>query len=693
MSRGKNPKQRLTAFTLLEIMVAVSIVGIVLATVGANFKSSAASPHGTALALAAALTEARQQAVAQQVPVALIIPSGGGTQGQADSYYIAAGDQPRITRVRRFASEQPNVRLMVGHWPLDTTKLKDPTLTTTLTPPAATKWEDSFQVEDWGLPNPQDFAFIFTPRGRLVSNDLPHFDGAYHIVVSNGGRSTVAAPSGTGVLTSPPTLFQPTEVGSPYTVNITTSGAVSVTAGVTGVGIGVSLKDTAATIASPLPPALDPPPAQDPVVTKVTVMPDPATLELPSGVDMLLAPDKYMTMTVRAKSPERVPLFCQWTVKGGGLSSAEPVRMTYLPEKGEWESVWQWQPPQGAATGDQFALKGRVLDSQGNEAPVKLSALVDDPVVQVGDNSSTIYFTSDRDGSTELYSMNVDGTGQTKITDRAISEEGLALSPDGNMVGFYAGPGAEKDIYVMNADGSGVTNLTNYPGQDAFLEWSSSGGRIAFQSLRLGYFQVYVVNADGSGLRKVPGMSYVGGQKWSPDDQQFSFQRSVGGKLQIHVIGADGTGRRQLTSGSEHSSGSAWSPDIVNKRLSYQSFDTGQLEAFTMNADGSGKKQLTFPPGSSSLPQWSHDGALLAVDANLVGNKEIYVMKPDGTDLTRLTNTPDNEYAVFWSPDSSRVAFCSNRNGDYEIYVINADGTGETRLTNNPGNDRITAWR
>ena len=99
------PPQNTRAFSLAEILVAVSILGLVLFTAGPSLRSTSVSTKGTALVLAAAFTEARQQAIAEGVPVALVIPSGGGTQGQADSYYIASGEEPRVTRVQRVGVE------------------------------------------------------------------------------------------------------------------------------------------------------------------------------------------------------------------------------------------------------------------------------------------------------------------------------------------------------------------------------------------------------------------------------------------------------------------------------------------------------------------------------------------------------------------------------------------------------------
>jgi hypothetical protein len=292
-------------------------------------------------------------------------------------------------------------------------------LTTTITPPPEATWENDFDLNGWELPAPKDYAFIFTPRGKLLTNDLPNFDGAYHLVVSHGGRSTVASVSGTGVMTTQPTLHSLTQAGTPYTVTIDPAGAVLVSPGVVAMAVGsVAIKDQAALEAAPNPPALPPPPSSDPVVTSVALLPDPATLDLPSGADMLLAPERHMTMTVRAQSPDKVPLFCQWKATDGGLSSPEQVRATFLPQTQEWEPVWQWRFPAGAVTGNQFTLEGSVGDAFGNQVPVGLSAGETSPfVVQAGEVKPKIVFFSERSEGRRIFSVHGDGTDFRQLTD------------------------------------------------------------------------------------------------------------------------------------------------------------------------------------------------------------------------------------------------------------------------------------
>ena len=56
---------------------------------------------------------------------------------------------------------------------------------------------------------------------------------------------------------------------------------------------------------------------------------------------------------------------------------------------------------------------------------------------------------------------------------------------------------------MINIDGSGETRLTNGPGADWSPIWSPDGARIAFESQRDGNWDIYLVDADGSGLTRL----------------------------------------------------------------------------------------------------------------------------------------------------------------------------------------------
>ncbi|HEX6045885.1 MAG TPA: S8 family serine peptidase [Pyrinomonadaceae bacterium] len=73
-------------------------------------------------------------------------------------------------------------------------------------------------------------------------------------------------------------------------------------------------------------------------------------------------------------------------------------------------------------------------------------------------------------------------------------------SPDGSKIVFQSTRDGQSEIYVMNGDGSSPTRLTNNPALDTAPSWSPDGTKILFTSLRDDPMNpaLYVMNADGS---------------------------------------------------------------------------------------------------------------------------------------------------------------------------------------------------
>jgi Tol biopolymer transport system component len=92
-----------------------------------------------------------------------------------------------------------------------------------------------------------------------------------------------------------------------------------------------------------------------------------------------------------------------------------------------------------------------------------------------------VVFTSERNGSADIFRARTDGTGVERLTDSPAYDDQAALSPYNRSVAFVSSRDAgSTDIYILDLATRKVRNLTNSPGGDFRTSWSPMGQMIAF---------------------------------------------------------------------------------------------------------------------------------------------------------------------------------------------------------------------
>jgi Tol biopolymer transport system component len=143
-----------------------------------------------------------------------------------------------------------------------------------------------------------------------------------------------------------------------------------------------------------------------------------------------------------------------------------------------------------------------------------------------------IAFTSERNGSADLYRVKPDGTGLELLTASPSYDDQADYSPDGQHLVFVSTRAdGNADLWIHDLRTHHESPLTSGPGGDFRPAWSPDGKWIAFSSDRgstmpmgrgrwehLQLADIYLVRPDGSGLKRIttPG-NFCGSPKFSAD--------------------------------------------------------------------------------------------------------------------------------------------------------------------------------
>ena len=180
-----------------------------------------------------------------------------------------------------------------------------------------------------------------------------------------------------------------------------------------------------------------------------------------------------------------------------------------------------------------------------------------------------------------------------------------AWSPDGKYIAFSSTRDGNSEIYTINADGSGLKRLTYHPGIDTSPCWSPTSREIAFTSDRTGNPQIYQMDTDGLNVRRLSWQgSYNDSASWSPSRQYSEIawsSRIERGPFDIVVYNLETQQIRQLTTGRGSNENPSWSPNGLH--LLFTSSRTGSNQMFTMNRDGTNQRRITTQ-GNNTTPRW-----------------------------------------------------------------------------------------
>lgn len=361
------------------------------------------------------------------------------------------------------------------------------------------------------------------------------------------------------------------------------------------------------------------------------------------------------TVAVNGGLPVKLPM----PSSGAGDFSPDGKRMVYSPLFRDFRT---WKRYQGG-----WAQELYIFDLKTHEASkIASSKRSERDPMWIG---MKIYFSSDRDGTLNLFDFDPADKTVTQLTQNRKWDVRWPSSDNQNRI-IYESNG-ELNVYNVKDKSNRKLSITvpndgiamrpsRYPAYKNIedFELSPKGERALFVARG----DIFTLPIKDGPTRNLTNSSSAHDKwaRWSPDGARIAFISDMNGEDQVYLINQDGSGRpQQLTEQFKAMLyAPLWSPD--GKRLAFSDKD-GKLYILTV-ATRQVMEIADDKYGGIFDYRWSPRGGHIAFSmANRNGYRSLYIWSVADGQLHRITGEYFNEYSPAWDPQGNYLYYLADR--------------------------------
>jgi Tol biopolymer transport system component len=256
-----------------------------------------------------------------------------------------------------------------------------------------------------------------------------------------------------------------------------------------------------------------------------------------------------------------------------------------------------------------------------------------------------------------IWTMGADMSAGKQVMSEAGWLNELIWLPDGRLA-YTSRAGGSSDIWTMNADGSNIRQLTVGANARLGLTVTADEKQLVFAAERDGKYNLWRVNIDGSNLERITNGDGEFYPQCTPDGRWIVYQSGANyPTLWKMPIGGGEPIAITKTTGSRPSI----SPD--GKFVAYHYLDSSFERShwgigISSLEDGKRVKRFDFPSTVvERLVKWTRDGKAIAFLNSPGGVPNIWTQALDGGAPKPLTDFPSDSIITFnWNADGSQLA-------------------------------------
>ncbi|MCK4340027.1 MAG: DUF5050 domain-containing protein [Candidatus Cloacimonetes bacterium] len=286
-----------------------------------------------------------------------------------------------------------------------------------------------------------------------------------------------------------------------------------------------------------------------------------------------------------------------------------------------------------------------------------------------------------------IYLIDTNGSNLTKVIDLGHTDdsimggsgsdlpgaENIQFTPDGEKLIYFnvEGPYGDKDykLYSINIDGSDNTLLT-----DTLIVWgqpsiSLTEPKIVFSAYNGKFLDIFTVNWDATGLKNLTNTSEVNEKYpyFSPNGDEIIFTNDFNDNSLICKLNICSENIDTLTISEDYKYDLlAFSPN--GEKIYY----IKHRELFLMDSDGTNQAKLLDDIRSSL--SFSSDGSMIVYNDYW----NLYIMNSDGSEITQIDTVSLPRYPNISHNGANIIYSHGHISGD--IYIIDSDGGNKREI-------------
>lgn len=312
----------------------------------------------------------------------------------------------------------------------------------------------------------------------------------------------------------------------------------------------------------------------------------------------------------------------------------------------------------------------------------------------------------------DLWTVPAAGGKAFKLTDNIAYDGHPVWSPDGQWIAFTSNREGSNDVYIIKSEGGIPKRLTFHSGNDMASDFTADGHWVVFQSSRSSMSSVFKIPVKGGNAVPILDTywSWPGYAKVSPDGKRFLFalgmennswwRRGYRGSNAAKIWMKEFSGKTaKMIFGEE--SNCFWPDWNQNGGMVYFVSDrkNGTKNIWSVGLDGSDPVQVTRFPDKDitwmsiarpvEAAVYERNFGIWFTDLKTGKSHAVAILAPAETKSNQtffVENAQASEYRL--SPDGKKIAAVVR--GD--IFVLSSDGGYARNITNTPWRERDIAW-